>query len=64
MKANSWTSLYGARRRQIDKAILADCERRIALEERPIPDTIKPMPPTDSNTTLNRIAKAFGRPIA
>lgn len=62
MKANSWASLYGARRRAIDKAILQECEHQIAREEPPIPDAATPMPPIALNDEeLNRIARAFGR---
>ena len=58
-----WESRFGAIRQAKDRDLLADCERRIALEERPIPDTIKPMPPIALNDEeINRIARAFGRP--
>ena len=68
MKANSWAARYGRRRRAIDKAILQEAERRLEAEEkaaRPIPDTINPRRPIALNgEEINRIARAFGRPIA
>ena len=60
-----WESRFGAIRQAKDRDLLAKCEAQIALEERPIPDTIKPMPPIALNgEEINRIARAFGRPIA
>ena len=76
MKANSWATRYGRRRRAIDKTILQECERRI-----PSPDDAAPCadagftsqatrtPKTPERpSTLDRnmrlaIAKAFGRPL-
>ena len=34
MKVNDWLSRFGAKRRAIDRALLAECERAIGLEER------------------------------
>jgi hypothetical protein len=73
MKANSWASLYGARRRAIDKAILQECERRIEAEEKaakPIPGAVNPathrsaMGSSVDNDARLTIARAFGRPLA
>lgn len=65
---NDWQTRYGKKRREIDRAILAECERSI-------PDTLNPT--TRSTTTAEslvdhrlvdrddasqRIARAFGRP--
>ena len=33
MKVNDWHSRFGAKRRAIDRALLAECERAIGLEE-------------------------------
>ena len=66
---NDWQTRYGKKRRAIDKAILAECERSI-------PDTLNPT--THSTTTAESfvdhrlvdrddasrcIALAFGRPL-
>lgn len=73
MKANDWQKRFGAKRRAIDKAILAECERQIALEERrgdgaggPKADSRSPTPPkpgTAASEARNAIARAFGRPL-
>ena len=75
MKANSWASLYSARRRAIDKAILQECERRIAAEEEAakptsLPRAVNPVPhrntaagSSDFDMRLT-ISRAFGRPLA
>ena len=34
MPRNDWQALYGKRRREIDRAILAEAERQIAAQER------------------------------
>ena len=61
---NAWEIRFGNKRRRIDRELLAAVERQIALEERPIPDTIKPMPPIALNCEeRNRIARAFGRQL-
>lgn len=58
-----WEKRFGAIRRAKDRALLVAVERRIAAEERQIPDTAKPMPPAYSNDMRAAIAKAFGRPM-
>ena len=50
MKANRWTTMFAAKRRAIDIALLKEAERAIALEER------------DKAEARDRLAKAFGRP--
>lgn len=49
-----WETKFGARRRAIDRQLLADAERAIAAEERAAP-------PADEAHA--RIARAFGRPV-
>jgi hypothetical protein len=49
-KKNDWQTRFGLRRRQIDRAILAECERTIA-------------PPSEEETARAAIARAFGRPV-
>ena len=62
---NDWELRFGNKRRRIDRDLLAETERQIAREERPIPDTPNPTPPRALNgEKLNRIARAFGRPSA
>jgi hypothetical protein len=58
MTVNQWEARYGARRRAIDKKLLAEVERQIAEEER-----ANPTPPVDRNDERQRIALAFGRPL-
>ena len=41
MKANDWHSRFGAKRRAADRALLAECERAIGLEEPAGPHTAK-----------------------
>ena len=53
-RANDWASKYGAKRRAIDRALLAECERRI--------DAGRPPSPEDAKEARERLAKAFGRP--
>ena len=64
-KQNAWASRYGAKRRAIDRALLAECERAIGLEEKSAPQRLKTeTPPSAVNSGLSereRIAKAFGR---
>ena len=52
----SWEQRFGAKRRAIDLALLAECERQIAREERATP-------PADRGAERRRIAIAFGRPL-
>ena len=60
---NEWQACYSGRRRAIDKALLEECERQIAQEERSIPDPVNPTPPVDRDDMRLAIARAFGRPI-
>jgi hypothetical protein len=55
---NGWEQRFGAKRRALDRALLAECERQIAKEER-----ADPIPPVDRDTERRRIALAFGRPL-
>jgi hypothetical protein len=48
---------YGARRRAIDRALLAELERHIAAEER------EPVTRVDDEIDRAAIARAFGRPV-
>lgn len=62
---NDWEKKHGARRRTIDKKLLAELERQIAEEEHAIvPDSINPAPQIDRNDASQRIARVFGRPLA
>jgi hypothetical protein len=67
MKANDWQTRFGAKRRAIDRALLAECERAIGLEEKSAPQQPKTeTPPSAANSGLSerdRIARAFGRQI-
>jgi hypothetical protein len=56
---NDWQARFGAKRRAIDRAVLAEAERQISS------DFIKPhQEPIDfENETARRIARAFGRPL-
>ena len=62
---NQWEARYGARRRAIDKKLLAEVEHQIAEEERAIvPNSVNPTPQIDHNNDASRrIALAFGRPL-
>jgi hypothetical protein len=62
MKVNDWLSRFGAKRRVIDRALLAECERAIGLEESAGPPPAKTSQgPSAINFEANRaaIAKAF-----
>ena len=62
MSKNEWLSRYGARRKAIDRALLAECERAMGLEEKSAPQQPKTeTPPSAVNYEANRaaIAKAF-----
>jgi hypothetical protein len=67
MKRNEWASRFGAKRRATDRAILAECERAIALEEKSAPQRPKTETPSSvANFGLSerdRIARAFGRQV-
>ena len=65
-KQNEWERLYGAKRRAIDRALLAECERAIALEEKSgvsNPKTETPPSAAVSDDPRAAIARAFGRPV-
>lgn len=66
MKQNQWATLFGAKRRATDRALLAALEREIANEEklRANPRQSSPIdvPPAELNEAeKRRIARAFGR---
>ena len=64
MKANYWQTMFGAKRRASDKALLAALEREIANEEKLRAKQAKENPaPCPSDEERFRIARAFGRPI-
>ena len=61
MKVNLWNTIHGARRRAIDRALLASMEREIANEER-----LRAKQAAAAETPeqrRQRIAAAFGRPL-
>jgi hypothetical protein len=58
----TWEQRFGARRRAIDRALLAECERQIAKEEQSVPGANNPITPVDRDEARKRIALAFGRP--
>jgi hypothetical protein len=61
---NDWERKHSARRRTIDKKLLAELERQIAKEERAIVlDSVNPTPQVDRDGASQRIARAFGRPL-
>jgi len=69
---NHWQKQFGARRREIDRKILAEAEAAIGLEEKSGPQTAKNETPPSAasveapeliNEEALRIARAFGRPI-
>ena len=68
MKANDWQTCFGAKRRAADRALLAECERAIGLEEsaglQPAKTSQQPSAAV-SGLILerDRIARAFGRQI-
>ena len=65
-KQNEWERLYGAKRRAIDRALLAECEAAIALEEKSgvsEPKTETPPSAAVSDDPRVAIARAFGRPV-
>jgi hypothetical protein len=53
MKRNDWQARYGVKRREIDKALLKECERSLP--------PIAPAPPYTNDEMHVRIARAFGR---
>ena len=66
-KQNEWERLYGAKRRAIDRALLAECEAAIALEEKSgVSEPKTEIPPSAAVSGLSerdRIARAFGRQV-
>jgi hypothetical protein len=61
---NGWEQRFGARRRQIDRKLLAEVEAQIAREERAIvPSAANPVPPVNRDEARLAIARAFGRPL-
>ena len=61
MKKNEWLARFGAKRRATDKAILQECERQIAKEEK----TRDTAPAHFVTEEMRRnIARAMGRPLA
>ena len=66
MKANDWQMRFGARRRAIDRAILAECERAIGLKERAGLHTAKTSQRPSAAVSEDpraAICRAFGRPV-
>ena len=66
MKRNEWASRFGARRRATDRALLAECERAIGLEESAGLHTAKTSqrpPAAVSEDPRAAISRAFGRPV-
>jgi hypothetical protein len=63
---NTWQQQYGASRRKIDHAILAEMERKLEAEERLAVTTVK-LDYADvisfEDEERKRIARAFGRPV-
>jgi hypothetical protein len=65
---NNWEKKHGARRRELDRKLLVECER--ALGDAPQPQNGRsaskaaqtPNPPPLGHDARNRIAQAFGRP--
>jgi len=63
MTNNGWEKAYGARRRAIDKKLLAEAERQIDQEERTALILNAVNPPVDRDEARKRIALAFGRAL-
>ena len=67
---NQWEARYGARRRAIDRALLAEAEAAIGLEENARPHSAAPKwiqaemreQISFEDSERQRIARAFGRP--
>ena len=60
---NMWQKVYGARRRAIDRKLLASIEREIAQAEKIAAKAARDNPaPCVSDEERFRIARAFGRP--
>ena len=66
MKKNEWASRFAAKRRAADRALLAECERAIGLEERAGLHTAKTSQRPSaavSDDPRAAICRAFGRPV-
>jgi hypothetical protein len=67
MRKNSWASVFGPKRRAIDKALLAECEKTICQADlRDIELDIEREERQRAridNQAREAIAKAFGRPL-
>ena len=62
MKPNLWSTMFAAKRRAKDRAILASLEREIATEEKLRAAEAKKHPaPCINDEERFRIARAFGR---
>ena len=62
-RRNEWLSRFGAKRKALDRALLAECERAIGLEEKSAPQQPKTeIPPSAAVSEDPRaaIARAFG----
>lgn len=59
---NTWEQRFGAKSRAIDRALLTECERQIAREERAT-IALNPTASVDRDAERRRIALAFGRPL-
>jgi hypothetical protein len=55
LRSQTWEQRHGARRRAIDRQLLAEAERAITAEERAAP-------PADEDVRV-RLTRAFGRPF-
>ena len=62
MRKNEWATRFAAARRATDKALLAACERAIALEGCQTAKTAQP-PSAGNSEAREAIARAFGRPL-
>lgn len=60
MRRNDWQRRFGARRRAIDRALLEELERQIALEE--LVDGLARVEREDVERRA-RLARAFGRQV-
>ena len=63
---NEWEIRFAAARRATDRALLAECERAIGLEERGGLHTAKTSPRPSAAVSEDpraAIARAFGRPV-
>jgi hypothetical protein len=61
MTQNNWQARYGARRRQIDRALLAEAERALGAFPEPQTPKITERPSALDQDAHARIAQAFGR---